>query len=44
MENKYLTVSALNRYLKAKLENDVHLNRIFITGELSNFTYHSSRH
>ena len=44
MENKYLTVSALNRYLKAKLENDVHLNRIFITGELSNITYHSSGH
>ena len=44
MENKYLTVSALNRYLKAKLENDVHLNRIFITGELSNITYHNSGH
>jgi len=44
MEQKYLTVSALNRYLKAKLESDIHLNRIFITGELSNVKYHYSGH
>ena len=44
MENKYLTVSALNRYLKAKIDNDVHLNRIYITGELSNVKYHYTGH
>lgn len=44
MENKYLTVSALNRYLKAKLESDIHLNRIYISGELSNVKYHYSGH
>lgn len=44
MENKYLTVTALNRYLKAKLESDIHLNRIYITGELSNVKYHYSGH
>lgn len=44
MQNKYLTVSALNRYLKAKIESDVHLNQIYITGELSNVKYHSSGH
>lgn len=41
---KYLTVYALNRYLKAKLESDVHLNRIFIQGELSNVKYHYNGH
>lgn len=44
MNQNYLTVSALNRYLKAKLENDIHLNRIYITGELSNVKYHYSGH
>ncbi len=41
---KYLTVYALNRYLKAKLDSDVHLNRLLIQGELSNVKIHTNGH
>lgn len=44
MEQRYLTVSALNNYLKAKLDQDVHLHRIFLQGEISNLKLHSSGH
>lgn len=29
MEKRYLTVSALNRYLKAKIDSDEQLQKIF---------------
>lgn len=35
-DNKYLSVSALNRYIAYKLDNDIHLRRILIKGEISN--------
>ena len=44
MEKKYLTVSALNRYLKVKIDTDNQLQRILIKGEVSNFKRHSSGH
>lgn len=44
MEKKYLTVSALNRYLKAKIDSDVQLQKILIKGEISNYKHHSSGH
>lgn len=44
MEQRYLTVSALNRYLKAKIDADSQLQRILIKGEVSNFKQHSSGH
>ncbi len=34
--DKYLTVTALNRYLKAKFEQDRHLSRVYLKGEVSN--------
>lgn len=37
MTNKYLTVSALNKYISYKFDNDVNLKRVFIKGEISNF-------
>ncbi len=40
----YLTVSALTKYIKVKLENDKHLSKILIKGELSNFKRHSRGH
>ncbi|MGE4320014.1 MAG: exodeoxyribonuclease VII large subunit [Acholeplasmataceae bacterium] len=43
MEN-YLSVTALTKYLKAKLEGDKHLVSIYIKGEISNFKHHSRGH
>jgi len=43
LEN-YLTVSALTKYIKAKLEGDKHLFSILIKGEISNFKRHSRGH
>ncbi len=40
MEKRYLTVSALNRYLKAKIDSDEQLQKILIKGEVSNFKHH----
>ena len=44
MNNKYLTVSAINRYLKAKFENDDNLRVVFLKGEISNIKYHTTGH
>lgn len=44
MDNKYLTVTALNNYLKAKLDQDNHLKKIYLKGEISNLKIHSSGH
>ncbi len=44
MNKQYLTVSTLNHYLKAKLDEDSHLQKIFIQGEISNLKYHQSGH
>ncbi|MGI6781893.1 MAG: exodeoxyribonuclease VII large subunit [Acholeplasmataceae bacterium] len=44
MNQTYLTVSALTKYIKYKLENDVHLQKILIKGEISNFTKSSRGH
>jgi len=44
MEPRYVTVSALNKYLKAKFIEDQQLSNIYLKGEISNFKYHSSGH
>lgn len=44
MEKRYLTVSAVNRYLKVKIDSDEQLQKILIKGEVSNFKHHSSGH
>ena len=44
MQDKYITVSQLNRYLKYKFDRDENLNEIFIKGEISNFKAHSRGH
>ncbi|MCS4485506.1 exodeoxyribonuclease VII large subunit [Staphylococcus americanisciuri] len=41
---KYLTVSALTKYIKYKFDQDPHLQSVLIKGELSNFKHHSSGH
>lgn len=34
---EYLSVSILTKYLKAKFDRDPHLERVYVTGEISNF-------
>lgn len=44
MNDKYITISQLTRYIKYKVDNDVNLNEVFIKGEISNFKAHSRGH
>ncbi|WP_208558633.1 exodeoxyribonuclease VII large subunit [Marinilactibacillus kalidii] len=37
MDEKYLTVSQITRYVKRKFDHDPYLERVFLTGEISNF-------
>lgn len=43
-EEKYLTVSALTRYIKYKFDTDPNLKTVFLKGEISNFKSHSTGH
>ncbi|TYR82459.1 exodeoxyribonuclease VII large subunit [Priestia megaterium] len=43
-EIRYLTVTALTRYIKRKFDVDPHLQDIWIKGEISNFKRHSRGH
>lgn len=43
-ERKYLTVTALNRYLKYRFDNDENLQDILLKAEISNFKKHSRGH
>ena len=44
MNDKYITVTQLTRYIKYKIDTDVNLNEVFIKGEISNFKAHSRGH
>ena len=44
MNIKYVTISDLNRYIKAKFDMDTHLNRVYLKGEISNFKHHTRGH
>ena len=44
MNDKYLTVTALTRYLKYKIESDTNLRTVYLKGEISNFKAHSTGH
>ena len=44
MDEKYITVSQLNRYLKFKFDQDPNLNNVFLKGEISNFKAHTRGH
>ncbi|WP_056967432.1 exodeoxyribonuclease VII large subunit [Liquorilactobacillus sucicola] len=41
---KYLTVSALTKYLKRKFDADPYLGRVYLTGEISNFRMRPNAH
>lgn len=44
MNDKYLSVSTISRYIKHLLDTDKNLQTIFIKGEISNLKQHSSGH
>ena len=44
MNDKYLTVTQLTRYIKYKIDNDDNLQEVFLKGEISNFKAHSRGH
>ncbi len=44
MDNKYITVTQLSKYLKYKFDSDVNLNTVYIKGEISNFKAHTRGH
>lgn len=44
MEERALTVSALNNYIKSIFDNNIYLQSFLIEGEVSNFKWHSSGH
>lgn len=43
-EIKYLTVTALTKYMKTKIDNDPHLRTVYLKAEISNFKHHSRGH
>ena len=44
MNDKYISVNQLTKYIKYKIDNDVNLNEVFLRGEISNFKAHSRGH
>ena len=44
MNDKYLTVTALNKYIKYKFDTDENLVSVFIKGEISNLKMHTNGH
>lgn len=44
LNEKYLTVTALTKYIKKKMELDPHLRNVLLKGEISNFNHHNRGH
>ena len=44
MNDKYLSISAITRYLKSRFDQDENLQRVYLKGEISNFKAHTSGH
>ena len=44
MDDKYITITQLTKYIKYKIDNDVNLTQVFIKGEISNFKAHTRGH
>ena len=44
MNDKYISVTALTRYIKYKIDNDTHLQEVYLRGEISNFKAHTRGH
>lgn len=44
MQDKYISITRLNNYLKAMFDNNPHLQRVYLKGEISNFKNHTRGH
>lgn len=44
MDEKYISISELNNYIKAKIDGDEGLRHVFLRGEISNFKRHTRGH
>lgn len=44
MNNNYITISEVNRYIKEVINNDLLLSKVYLKGEISNFKAHSRGH
>ena len=44
MNDKYISVNQLTKYIKYKIDNDTNLNEVYLKGEISNFKAHSRGH
>ena len=44
MTNNYITIGALNKYLKNLFDNDSNLQEVYLKAEISNFKAHTRGH
>ena len=44
MNNNYITISEVNRYIKEIINDDLLLKKVYLKGEISNFKAHSRGH
>lgn len=44
MEDKYISITRLNNYIKSMFENNPHLQKVYLKGEISNFKNHTRGH
>lgn len=44
MNDTYLSITALTKYIKRKIDMDPHLSNVWLKGEISNFNHHSRGH
>ena len=44
MNNNYITISELSKYIKSNFDNDTYLRKVYIKGEISNFKNHTTGH
>ena len=44
MQDKYISITKLNNYLKAMFDNNPHLQKVYLKGEISNFKNHTRGH
>ena len=44
MQDKYISITRLNNYLKSMFDNNPHLQHVYLKGEISNFKNHTRGH